>query len=63
MEQPLIIQYTNLLHEYRHPGAAPVREFLKKHSDPVFRRRVKVLNKLFELKRVLVTPKGRSSAA
>jgi hypothetical protein len=53
--QPLIIQYANLLHEYRDPNAGPVKEFLKRNSDPVLRRRAKVLNKLFRLKQSLVT--------
>jgi hypothetical protein len=54
-EQPLVIQYTNLLHQYRDPDAKPIREFLRKHSDPVFRRRAKALNRLFKLKQNLVT--------
>lgn len=53
--QPLIIQYTNLLHEYRDPKAGPVKDFLAKHGDPVFQRRARVLNKLFRLKENQVT--------
>jgi hypothetical protein len=56
MAQPLIIQYTNLLHQYRDPDAKVVQEFLKKHSqDRLFIRRAKVLNRVFKLKEDLVT--------
>jgi hypothetical protein len=55
MTQPLI-QYTNLLHKYRDPNAAPVKGFLEKHSsDRVLLRRAKALNKVFRLKEQLVT--------
>ena len=54
-EQPLIIQYTNLLHQYRDPNAKPVKAFMKKQRDPVFQRRARALNKLFKLKEELVT--------
>ncbi len=57
MAQPMIIQYTNLLHQYRDPNADPVKEFLKKQSaDKVFLRRAEALNKVFRLKEELVTP-------
>jgi hypothetical protein len=52
MARPLIIQYTNLLHEYGDPQAAPVLAFLEEHAeDKVFLRRAAVLNKVFQLKR------------
>lgn len=52
---PLIIQYTNLLHEHRDPKSKPVRDFVKSHSrDAVFIRRVEVLNRLWRLKKSLV---------
>lgn len=56
-EQPLIIQYTNLLHQYRDPEASEVVAFVQTHSgDAVFVRRVEVLNKVFRLKEALVQP-------
>ena len=56
MAQPLIIQYTNLLHQYRDPNAKSVQVFLKKHSqDRLFIKRAKVLNRVFKLKEDLVT--------
>jgi len=56
MAQPLIIQYTNLLHQYRDPEAEAIKKFLKKHfQDHVFIRRAKTLNKVFKLKEQLVT--------
>jgi hypothetical protein len=51
MGQPLVIQYTNLLHKHGRPDAEAVREFLKNHSgDPVFVRRAEVLNHVFKLR-------------
>lgn len=56
-EQPLIIEYTNLLHQYRDVNAAEVQRFLKQHADdPVFVRRAAVLNKVFKLKPELNGP-------
>lgn len=56
MSQPLIIQYTNLLHQYRDPNAKTVQTFLEKHSqDRLFVKRAKVLNRVFKLKEDLVT--------
>lgn len=56
MAQPLIIQYTNLLHQYRNPNAEIVKKFLEENSkDPVFVKRARVLNKVFRLKEQLVT--------
>ncbi len=53
--QPLTIQYTNLLHQYRDPEAAPVKAFVAKHSDDkIFVMRAEVLNKMFKLKGELV---------
>src|SRR6516225_2169041 len=44
---PLIVQYTKLLHKYRDPGAQPVWEFRQKHSgDQVFSRRAAMLDRL-----------------
>jgi len=55
MASPLIIQYTNLLHQYRDPKVKAVTEFLKRHSeDSVFVKRAQVLNKVFLLKQELV---------
>lgn len=55
MASPLIIQYTNLLHQYRDPNANAVKQFLKRHSqDSVFLRRAHALNKVFKLKEELV---------
>ena len=56
MTQPLIIQYTNLLHQYRDHNAKAVKEFLRKNSsNSVFMKRARVLNKIFQLKEQLVT--------
>lgn len=54
--QPLIIQYTNLLHQYRDPQAPAVKEFRENHGkkDPVFRKRAETLDKVFQLKQELV---------
>jgi hypothetical protein len=55
---PLIIEYTNLLHQYRDPGAPAVKDFLRRHrADVVFRKRAEVLNRVFRLKAEL-TPLG-----
>jgi hypothetical protein len=54
-EVPLIIQYTNLLHQYRSPDAEEVQVFLRAHQgDSVFLERAEVLNKVFRLKQELV---------
>jgi hypothetical protein len=46
-KQPLMIQYTNLLHANgKNPKAPAVKKFFDKHTDPVFRRRAKVLHNL-----------------
>jgi hypothetical protein len=53
--EPLIITYTNLLHQYRDPNATEVLAFVQQHEgDPVFLGRVKTLNKVFKLKEALV---------
>lgn len=53
---PLIIQYTNLLHQYRDPAAKPVQDFVARHaSDSVFLKRAEVLNQMFKLKNELAT--------
>lgn len=55
MEQPLIIQYTNLLHKYRDPNAEPVKAFLEKHAvDNVFIKRAEALNEVWKLKEALI---------
>ena len=54
MSQPLIIQYANLLHKHRGFQAKAVKAFVERHTDPTFRKRVKVLNQLFRLKMNLV---------
>ncbi len=51
MQQPLIIQYTNLLHKHSDPSAKEVRKFREKHAtDKVFQKRADVLDKMFALK-------------
>lgn len=51
--QPLTIQYTNLLHQYRNPEAAEVKAFVAQHSDDnTFVKRAEVLNRMFKLKDV-----------
>lgn len=53
-DQPLIIQYTNLLHRHRDPNAEPVLEFRQQHAnDKTFQSRAEVLDKLFALKKSL----------
>ena len=50
-DEPLIIQYTNLLHQYRDPNAAEVKAFVELNKgDAVLMRRVETLNKVWELK-------------
>jgi hypothetical protein len=54
---PLIIQYTQLLHQYRDTEAEPVKAFVQAHlNDLVFVKRVKTLNKVFKLKAELDSP-------
>jgi hypothetical protein len=54
-DEPLIIQYTNLLHRCRSPHAKEVQAFLRKHKeDQTFIQRAEVLNKVFQLKEQLV---------
>jgi hypothetical protein len=56
--QPLLIQYTDLLHKYRDVESEPVKLFIAKHSyDAVFIRRAKVINRVFKIKEDLVTIK------
>ena len=55
MPQPLVIQYTNLLHKYPDPNAEPVKDFRKQHADdPVFVRRAAAIDKVWKLKEALV---------
>lgn len=62
MPQPLIIQYTNLLHKHGGPTAKACRDFIENHTDLAFRCRAQTLNKLFpedyeqRRRRVLDTP-------
>ncbi|MFA6038802.1 MAG: hypothetical protein WCV62_03935 [Candidatus Peribacteraceae bacterium] len=50
-DNPLIIQYTNLLNQYRDPNAPEVKAFVEQHKDDVvFVGRAKKLNKMFKLK-------------
>jgi hypothetical protein len=54
----LIIEYTNLLHQYRDPAAREVVTFMHQHGDnAIFVKRAQVLNKVFRLKAEL-TPVG-----
>src|SRR5437879_2833223 len=54
-EEPLIIQYVNLLHQYPDPQAPEVCGFVNQHQDDsVFIRRVEMLNRVFRLKEQLV---------
>ena len=51
MNEPLLIQYTKLLHQYRDPDAPEVKRFLSEHSrDSEFLKRAQTLNRLFQLK-------------
>ncbi|MEQ8788968.1 MAG: hypothetical protein RIC55_21835 [Pirellulaceae bacterium] len=53
--QPLIIQYTNLLHKHRDPNAAEVVKFLDEHGarDVAFKQRALKLNQVYKLKKAL----------
>ncbi len=56
MAQPLVIQYTNLLHKYRDPNAEVVKAFRRQHAeDKVFVKRVAAIDKVWKLKESLVT--------
>jgi hypothetical protein len=58
-KQPLIIEYTNLLHRYRDPNAREVRAFVAQHQDdPVFVRRAAALDIAFRLKAELIPLSG-----
>lgn len=55
MAQPLIIQYTNLLHKYRDPNAEAVKAFREQHTaDQVFLKRAAAIDKVWKLKESLV---------
>ena len=48
MAQPLIIQYTNLLHKHGGPDAKQVKAFKDKHKkDSDFIRRAETLDRVF----------------
>ncbi len=50
-DTPLIIEYTNLLHQYRDPAAEAVTAFVKKNKDDeVFLKRVEAVNHAFKLR-------------
>ena len=52
--EPLVIQYTKLLHKWGRIDAALVQAFKKKHAgDAVFQRRAAKLDELFVLKQTL----------
>jgi len=52
---PLIIQYTNLLHQHRGPNAKVIKDFRKQHaSDEVFIKRADTLDKVWRLKESLL---------
>jgi hypothetical protein len=52
-QEPLTVQYTNLLHQYQAPNAPEVREFrLKNKEDKTFRKRAKTLDALFLMRKV-----------
>ena len=56
MPQPPIIQYTNLLHQYRNPEAPAVQAFVAQHmSDAVLMKRIQTLNQVFKMNQDLVT--------
>lgn len=64
MAESLLIQYTNLLHEFRSPDAPPVREFREKHSDDkIFQKRAKILDEVFKLKEQCAHEEGVSGSA
>lgn len=53
-EDPLIIQYTQLLHRHMDPNHSKVKAFVEQHKDDdVFVRRAGTLNRLYALKRLL----------
>ena len=61
--EPLVIQYTKLLHKCGGVDAPPVQAFRKKHADDaVFQRRAAKLDELFVLKQTLEKD-GRSHSA
>jgi len=52
-QEPLTVQYTNLLHQYQAPNAPEVREFRKKYKeDKVFRKRARTLDALFMVRKI-----------
>jgi hypothetical protein len=53
--EPLILQYTNLLHQYQGPEAQEVRNFLKEHEkNQIFVERARKLNALYVLNKSLL---------
>ena len=55
MTQPLVIQYTNLLHQYRDPNAEAVKAFRRQHAgDKVFIKRAAAIDTVWKLKESLV---------
>ena len=61
--EPLIIQYTNLLHRCGSPQGAEAMAFVKKHhADKTFVKRAEMVNRLFAL-RDPVRARSRTAAA
>jgi hypothetical protein len=55
-DEPLVIQYTNLLQKYRDPNAQRVKDFKREHAgDKVFMERAEVLEEVFKLKNLVNT--------
>jgi len=56
--EPLVVQYTKLLHRCGRANAPAVLQFRKKHAaDAVFLRRAAKLDELFALKQSLTAEK------
>jgi hypothetical protein len=52
-QEPLTVQYTNLLHQHQAPNAPEVREFrLKNKEDKVFLQRARKLDAIFLMRKV-----------
>lgn len=53
-ENPLVMQYTELLHKHMDSGAEEVKAFREQHKDDEdFQRRANTLDKLLEMKKLL----------
>jgi hypothetical protein len=52
-KEPLIVQYTNLLHEHQAPNAPAVQQFFKEHKDDsVFAERAQKLGALYVIEKL-----------